>query len=129
LGAASPVWPVFMRGLGIVLAGEFLMSAITIVDQMMAARLDAGTLSSLGYASRLVSLALSLAITVASPSVLPVFAERVAAGDPAAAARRARQWAGGLFLAGWAAVVIGWLLAPWGVAQVFERGAFTASDT
>src|SRR5690606_30913855 len=62
---ASPVWPTFLRGLGIILAGEFLMSLITVVDQVMAARLDAGTLSSLGYASRLVSLVLSLAITVA----------------------------------------------------------------
>lgn len=129
IGSSSPVWPVFMRGLGIILAGEFLMSAITIIDQMMAARLDPGTLSSLGYASRLVSLVLSLAITVASRSVLPVFSDRVAAGNRADAARHARQWAGALFLAGWAVVAVGWLLAPWGVALVFERGAFDASDT
>ena len=129
IGAASPVWPVFMRGIGIVLAGQFLMSATTIIDQVMAARLDAGSLSSLGYALRLVSLTLSLAITVAARSVLPVFSDRVAAGDPDDATRRARQWAVGLFLAGWGGVAIGCVLAPWGVALIFERGAFTASDT
>ncbi|KOF52206.1 hypothetical protein AD428_21780 [Achromobacter sp. DMS1] len=31
--------------------------------------------------------------------------------------------------AGAAAVAVGWVLAPWGVSVLFERGAFTAANT
>src|SRR3546814_4132080 len=34
-----------------------------------------------------------------------------------------------MVLAGAVVTAVGWLLAPWGVALLFERGAFTADDT
>lgn len=34
-----------------------------------------------------------------------------------------------MFIAGLPVVVVGWWLAPWGVALLFERGAFSANDT
>jgi peptidoglycan biosynthesis protein MviN/MurJ (putative lipid II flippase) len=34
-----------------------------------------------------------------------------------------------LFLAGIAAAVVAWGIAPWGIRFLFQRGAFTADDT
>src|SRR5690606_10055904 len=41
----------------------------------------------------------------------------------------ALKWSVLMVLAGIGVVVVGWLLAPWGVALLFERGEFTADDT
>jgi peptidoglycan biosynthesis protein MviN/MurJ (putative lipid II flippase) len=41
----------------------------------------------------------------------------------------ALKWSVVMVLAGSAVTLVGWLLAPWGVALLFERGAFTAENT
>lgn len=127
--ADGVIWGFFLRGLGVMLAGEFLMSLITLVDQFMAARLDAGALSSLSYATRLLALVLTVVVTVASRAMLPVLSRRVALGEAAAATAYARRWALAALAGGWVVAGIGWLLAPWAVELLFERGAFTTSDT
>jgi len=71
---------------------------------------------------------MGLGATAVSRATLPVFSDAQAKGS-AQVRRVAMRWAQLLFALGAAALVIGWLLAPWGVRVLFERGAFTAHDT
>jgi peptidoglycan biosynthesis protein MviN/MurJ (putative lipid II flippase) len=41
----------------------------------------------------------------------------------------ALKWSVLMVAAGAAAVAVGWVLAPWGVSVLFQRGAFTAENT
>jgi peptidoglycan biosynthesis protein MviN/MurJ (putative lipid II flippase) len=74
------------------------------------------------------ALLLGIAATGIGRATLPVFSRAAAAGD-AAAYRSAMRWAGLMFLAGGAMLAVAWPLAPWVVALLFERGAFTPADT
>lgn len=121
-------WPELQLALHGVLIAQLFSSAAGIVDQFFAASLGEGALSTLGYASRLLALVLGLGSTAVGRAVLPVFSNAHARGDSALRAL-ARQWclltlAGGVFV-----MLIGMMLAPIGVAILFERGAFTAMDT
>lgn len=125
---SSPRWAPFWQGMGIALAGQILMSFTAVVDQFFAANLGAGAIASLGYASRLITLFLGLGATVVSRSTMPIFSRRAAEGG-ASGRGLASRWARLLFLLGIFVVVIGWGFAPWVVAFLFERGAFTSQDT
>lgn len=126
----SPYWIPFWQGFGIMLAGQALMSIVSIVDQFFAARLGAGAIATLGYASRILALLLALGAMAVSRATLPVFSKAQALGaGQSHMARVATHWARLLFGLGLAAAVIGWWLAPWIVRLLFERGAFTSKDT
>ena len=58
-----------------------------------------------------------------------MLADVQARGDTARARAMALKWSMLMVLAGAAAVAVGWLLAPWGVSVLFQRGAFTAENT
>ena len=62
-------------------------------------------------------------------AALPVLSDIQGRGDPVRARATALKWSGMMVLAGAVACLIGWLLAPWGVALLFQRGAFTAQNT
>jgi len=121
-------WTAFWQGFGVMLVGQILMSLTTIIDQFFAAHLDTGSIATLGYANRLLTLILGIGAMAVSRATLPVFSLAQAQGGDLAR-RVAMQWvkiAGGL---GLLAMSISWLLAPWGVMVLFERGAFTPQDT
>lgn len=124
----SPYWGEFGRALGVVVVGQVIMGCNPLVDQFFAAGLGEGAISSLGFANRLLSLALGLVATALTRATLPVFAEAEAAGKQGAR-RMALRWSGMMALVGAAVALAAWWLAPWGVAVVFERGTFTAADT
>ena len=125
---SSPHWSVFRRGFGILLAGQALMTLIGFIDLYFAARLGTGAVSTLSYANRVLALLLGLGAMVAGRAMLPVFS-RAEAKDSAQRWRIVSDWARILFLAGVAAMLAGWFLAPWAVRLLFERGAFTAQDS
>lgn len=125
---SSTAWRGFWSGFAVMLAGQVILSLITIIDQFFAARLGAGAISTLGYANRIIALILGLGATVASRASLPVFSRGEAEGATHVR-RMALQWSALLFGIGAAAVAIGWFAAPWIVRLLFERGAFTAADT
>jgi peptidoglycan biosynthesis protein MviN/MurJ (putative lipid II flippase) len=104
------------------------MSLTNVVDQFFAARVGTGAISTWSYANRILALLVGLSATAVSRATLPVFSQAEAHGSTRVA-RMARHWAGLLVAIGAAAVLIGWLMAPWAVAILFERGAFTAADT
>ncbi len=125
---ASPQWHWFWQGFGIMLAGQALMSLTVIVDQFFAVGLGTGSIATLGYANRILSLVLGLGAIAVSRATLPVFSQ----ASPDGAARMhdvAIYWVRLMFMLGMGAMVIGYWLAPWAVRLLFERGAFAAADT
>src|SRR5690606_3023584 len=99
------------------------------IDQYTAANLGANANSTLGYAARLLSLVLGIGAASVGRAALPVLADVHGRGDVAHARAVALKWSVWMLGAGAVAAAVGWLLAPWGVALLFERGAFTAQDT
>ena len=129
LTRSSPQWTPFWRGFGILLAGQALMSPIGIIDQFFAAHLGTGSIATLNYTNRVLSLILGLGGTAATRSMLPVFSNAYAQGDGRTNPYRiATQWMWLMFALGILAVIVGWWLAPWVVEILFQRGAFTAKN-
>jgi peptidoglycan biosynthesis protein MviN/MurJ (putative lipid II flippase) len=129
LGFQSSAWSSFWGSFGIMAAGQALMSFTGIIDQFFAAHLGAGAISTLSYANRIVSLLLALGATAISRATLPIFSELSGQGKAEAVKLLALRWASLMFLFGLIAMVVAWLMAPWMVRLLFQRGAFTAEDT
>jgi peptidoglycan biosynthesis protein MviN/MurJ (putative lipid II flippase) len=76
---------------------------------------------------------LSLLIGIGAVSVgraaLPVLADIQSRGDAARARTMALKWSVLMLGAGAVAVAIAWVLAPWGVSVLYQRGAFSADNT
>jgi peptidoglycan biosynthesis protein MviN/MurJ (putative lipid II flippase) len=125
----SQQWPHLAKAAGIMLIGQVAMSLVAPIDQYTAANLGGNANATLGYANRLLSLVLGLGAASVGRAALPVLADVYARGDHIQARRMAIQWSVWMLLAGAVAVLAGWLLAPWGVSLLFERGQFTAADT
>jgi peptidoglycan biosynthesis protein MviN/MurJ (putative lipid II flippase) len=126
--ASGPEWRQFWKSFGVMAVGNTLITASVVVDQVMAASLDPGTIATLGYANRIIALLLSLSALTISRATLPIFSGMRAAADPRLP-RVAMQWTLILFLGGAAAALVAWWCAPKVIALLFERGAFTAENT
>jgi peptidoglycan biosynthesis protein MviN/MurJ (putative lipid II flippase) len=131
LGLTSPYWTPFWQGFGVMLASQAVVALISLMDQLFAAGLDSGAISTLAYANRVLALLLGIAATGIGRATLPVFSKAQAAGAAAhgSAHRAAMRWTGLMLLAGAAMLAVAWPLAPWVVGLLFERGAFTPADT
>lgn len=124
----SAQWSPFWQGFGIMLVGQSLMSFIGIIDQFFVASLGTGAIATLGYANRVLALILGLGAMAVARATLPVFSQTHARGETQLH-RVVTHWMRLLFMLGLVAMLVGWWLAPWAVETLFERGAFTASDT
>jgi peptidoglycan biosynthesis protein MviN/MurJ (putative lipid II flippase) len=114
------------------LLSQAVVSLIGLMDQLLAAGLGSGALSTLAYANRVLALLLGIAATGIGRATLPVFSRAEAVGGAAAhrsAHHAAMRWTGLMLLAGAAMLAVAWPLAPWVVRLLFERGAFTPGDT
>lgn len=129
LARTAPQWSVLASAAGIMLVGQLAMSLVGPIDQYAAANLGANANSTLGYATRLLALVIGIGAASVGRAALPVLADIQSRGDAGHARRMALKWSGVMVLAGLGVVGVGWVLAPWGVAFLFERGAFTAQDT
>jgi peptidoglycan biosynthesis protein MviN/MurJ (putative lipid II flippase) len=124
----SPQWQWFRQGFGIMLGGQALLSLTVIVDQFFAVDLGTGSIATLGYANRILSLIMGLAATAVSRATLPVFAQ--ARLDSTTKIQDVvKYWVRLMLVVGVGTVLIGYWLAPWVVKLLFERGAFTSTDT
>jgi peptidoglycan biosynthesis protein MviN/MurJ (putative lipid II flippase) len=123
----SPEWKIFWQGFGLVLLGQVVLSVATLVDQFFAAGQGTGAISSIGYANRILLLLLSVGGIALTRAMLPVFSQ--AQLEPGRVRGLALRWSGYMWLLGAVAAGIGWVLAPWGVRLLFERGTFLPSDT
>lgn len=122
-------WPDLVKAAGVMLIGQIAMSFVGPIDQYTAANLGANANSTLGYAARLLSLVLGIGAASVGRAALPVLADVHSRGDAGHARTVALKWSVWMLAAGAVAAAIGWLLAPWGVALLFERGAFTPENT
>ncbi|CAM4011576.1 Virulence factor MviN [Bordetella tumulicola] len=129
LSLQSPHWPELLSAAGIMLVGQVAMSFVGPLDQYTAANLGDNANATLGYASRLLSLLLGIGAVSVGRAALPVLADIQSRGDAVRARAMALKWSGLMLGAGAVAVAIAWVLAPWGVALLYERGAFTADNT
>jgi len=128
LSSPSRHWQAFWWSVGVMTIGQALSTASGVIDQVMAAPLGAGAIATLGYASRILALIVGLIAVAVSRVTLPVFSNMRAANDPRLL-RLSLNWACLLFVAGSIGAILTYWLAPWGVAVLFERGAFTAEDS
>jgi putative peptidoglycan lipid II flippase len=124
----SSQWTAFWNGFGIMLAGQALMSLVVIIDQFFAVHLDTGAVATLSYANRVLALLVGMVGIAVSRATLPIFSQ-AHAGERGHVHRIATQWTHIMFLIGLAAMILLWWLAPYVVALLFERGAFTQQDT
>ncbi|TAN23138.1 MAG: virulence factor MviN [Acidobacteria bacterium] len=63
------------------LAGAFLMGCTTLVDQVLAATLPAGSVAALAYANRIILAVLALGSVSISSAMLPYFSQQIASCD------------------------------------------------
>lgn len=124
----SAQWPYFWQGFGIMLIGSGLGSFNSIIDQFFAAQLDAGSITTISYANRVLSLILGLGATAIGRATLPVFS-RMKSQNGSQLQRVAMAWVWIMFAVGILTLAVCWWLAPWIVAILFERGAFSAANT
>lgn len=129
LALRSPYWSGLFVAAGVMLIGQMAMSFVGPLDQYAAANLGNNANAALGYANRLLSLVLGIGAVSVGRAALPVLADAHGRGDAQRVRRMALKWSVLMMGAGAAAVVAGWLLAPWGIEVLFQRGAFTAQDT
>lgn len=125
----SQYWTAVKKGASVMLIGQFVMSFITPLDQYTAAMLGDGAISTLSYSNRVTALLVGIGAVAVSRSALPVISEIHARGEAARARNVALKWSLTMLLLGLPLVAAAWVLAPWGIQLLFERGAFTAANT
>lgn len=128
-GFGSSHWPELVKAAGVMLVGQVAMSFVGPIDQYTAASLGDNTNATLGYATRLLALVLGVGAASVGRAALPVLADIHSRGDAVYGRRVALKWSVAMLAAGAVATLAGWWLSPYGVALLFERGAFTADDT
>ncbi len=136
-GMLQGVWTPLDRGLAHEVRGQFVLLCAGVslsyisplIDQWMASFLGAGSVSTLGYANRLVVGAASLSVGALGPALLPHFSKLVARGDTQGlnthymAVMRLTVW-GSVGLTGMV-----WLVSEPVVALLYEHGNFTHADS
>lgn len=110
-------------------AGAVLMSATSVIDQTMAAWLPAGSVSALGFGTKLSAVMMSVGAIALSTTLLPHLSELVAREEWATLRSLVRRVAV-VILAVTVPVTIVLILAAEPIVRLlFQRGAFTASET
>jgi putative peptidoglycan lipid II flippase len=111
------------------IAGTTLMSSTTLIDQLMAAMLDPGSVAALDYANKIVMFVIGLGATALGTAALPYFSAQVAGRDWQGLRETRHFYVSRIFLITLPLAGMGALFAGQIVKLVFERGAFTADDT
>ena len=127
-GMTEPVREV-ARQYGPVLLSGVVASGGLLVDQSMAAMLPAGSVSTLAYANRFVSVALALLGGAVSTAIVPYFSTMIAERDWAGCRHTLRTWVwltAAVSACAATALIAGSHLL---VRAAFQRGAFSVRDT
>ncbi|WP_244808351.1 murein biosynthesis integral membrane protein MurJ [Caballeronia zhejiangensis] len=125
----SPEWPYIYRSVGVVLFGGIVVGLATPLDQYYLAHLGDGAIATAAYANRLLALLLGIGALAIGRATLPILSEVLSTGDMVRARDTAVKWSFLMLGSGAVTMAVPWLLAPWGVALLFEHGAFTSQDT
>ncbi|HVL37833.1 MAG TPA: lipid II flippase MurJ [Fimbriimonadaceae bacterium] len=112
-----------------ILAGALLMGMTTFVNQMMAARLDSGSVAALNYANKIITLPQGIAVTALGMAVVPFLSQMAARRDFTALQSTIRQGLRGVFAVSVPGTLLLIAFSTPIVRLVFERGLFSAQDT
>jgi putative peptidoglycan lipid II flippase len=110
-------------------ASALLGSSANVIDQSMAADLGPQAVSYLTYGSKLTALVLTIVISAATTVLLPQFSALAAAGKFDALRALWRRTSLLLVVGGVVATLVLASSAPLIIRLLFERGAFTETDT
>lgn len=127
-GYDEPTKAVFMQYLPLLMA-VLMMSGMPIVDQSMAAMLDAGSVSALSYGQKIVAVIMALSAKPLGDALLPYLSRQMAGGDLRKARHTMGSWIVICTLLSAPLTIVLFFLSEPIVEVVFERGAFTAEDT
>jgi putative peptidoglycan lipid II flippase len=111
------------------IAGAFLMCSTGLIDQSMAAMLPSGSVSSLSYGSRIISLPITIATTGLSTAVIPYFSKMVALDDWNGVRKSLKYYMGLIFAFSLPLTVAIILFSEPIVHALLQRGSFTAENT
>ena len=125
---SSPAWQGFWGSIGIMGAGQVLMSFTTVIDQFFVAGLGSGALSTVSYANRILALILGILAMGISRATLPIFSE-VQANSSSDLSPLALRWALWMFGIGLLVTVAMWPVTHLIVEILFERGEFQSKDS
>ena len=129
LSLKSSQWPATFRAMGILLFGAVIGNLAGPVDQYFLAHRGDGAIATLGYANRLLSLLLGMGALAISRATLPIISEILFLGDHARARSTALKWSLLMLAVGAIGACMAYALAPYAIALLFQRGAFTSQDT
>ena len=110
-------------------AASLLMGGTTIVDQAVAASLGSGSVATLGYGLKFVTLATSLGSLALGTAVLPFLSRMVAVDDWPQLRATVRTFSLLALLATLPVAVVGSVYAIPLVSLLYQRGAFSSADT
>ncbi|MBD2184939.1 murein biosynthesis integral membrane protein MurJ [Planktothrix sp. FACHB-1355] len=111
------------------IAGAFLMSSCSLVDQSMAAMLAPGSVAALLYGKRLVLLPITIASTALSTAVIPYFSKMIAHQDWKSVEHTLGHYLRLIFGVTVPMTVLFIAVSEPLIHLLFQRGSFHASDT
>ncbi|KAB2905103.1 MAG: virulence factor MviN [Anaerolineae bacterium] len=114
---------------GPMVAGAFLMSSTGLIDQSMAAALGSGSVASLSYANRVVSLILNVGSVAFGTAILPHFSKMLAQGNLAGVKSTFRAYLGLILVTSIPFMLFMIVFSESIVRILYERGVFTSQDT
>ncbi|HEX7156001.1 MAG TPA: lipid II flippase MurJ, partial [Burkholderiaceae bacterium] len=129
IDAGSAAFRAVVRASVALLPGTVFVALGPLVEQAIAASLERGTVSSLGYGNRIPAAISGVLVSALGATVLPHFAVLLAQGDRAYCLHALRKLAAWLLGSG---LVLGLALALASepvIRLVFERGAFDGAST
>lgn len=125
---SSPIWSGFWGAAGVIAIGQGLIALSGVIDQLFAARLGDGALSTLSFSGRILALILGIGAMAIARATLPVFS-KLNVDSPGNTITLAWFWGKIMLIFGIGVSLLFWACAPTLVKILFERGAFTAADT
>jgi peptidoglycan biosynthesis protein MviN/MurJ (putative lipid II flippase) len=125
----SPHWRSVFHSTSMLVFGGVFATLIPPLDQYFLAHVGDGAISTFGYAYRVLALLLGMGALAISRAILPILSEMLTAKDHARARDTTFKWSLVMAAIGAIGAAIFWLLAPWIIALLFQRGAFTAEDS
>ena len=125
----DPALKQVMKQYAPMIAGAFLMSGTSLVDQAMAATLGPGSVSVLSYGKKVTTVAVGISSMALSAAVMPHFSRMVADKDFRGVRNTLKSYIPLILLATVASALVLILSAQPMVRLLFQRGAFTANDT
>ena len=129
LSLRATQWSGMTRSMGMLPIGSVVANLWLPVDQYFMAHMGDGAIAALGYANRLISLLVSMGAIAISRATLPILSEILHRGDHARARNTALKWTFVMLTVGAIGACIAYILAPYAIALVFQKGAFTSEDT